>query len=193
VLSRKLAVLAAALSAAALLPAAASAKDYASVATDIVPSGQYGSVPAPPQATVQAKMYDALTPLFSHVTQADVVADFKPAPLGSGDAPRPVTTEAVPHAGVTISRDAYDVPYVRGVTRDDVTWGAGWVIAEDRGLLLEQARNDSMVAAIDAPGVSAFGLITSLQSFTPSAQTLAAVNPDGRPAVSRASRPGGAA
>ena len=35
----------------------------------------------------------------------------------------------------------------------------------------QQARYDSLVAAIDAPGVSALGLIANLQSFTPSAQT----------------------
>ena len=45
---------------------------------------------------------------------------------------------------------------------------AGW---EDRGLLLSQARYNSRVAAIDAPGLSAIGLVAGLQSFKPSAQT----------------------
>jgi acyl-homoserine lactone acylase PvdQ len=56
-----------------------------------------------------------------------------------------------------------------------VTWGAGWIIAEDRGLLLTEARYDARVAAIDAPGLSAIGLIGGLQSFKPSAQTESAV------------------
>ena len=30
----------------------------------------------------QAEMYNALTPLFNHVTTADVFADFKPEPVG---------------------------------------------------------------------------------------------------------------
>ena len=29
------------------------------------------------------------------------------------------------------------------MTRDDVTWGAGWVEAEDRSLLLSEARYDA--------------------------------------------------
>ncbi|HWK19039.1 MAG TPA: penicillin acylase family protein [Solirubrobacteraceae bacterium] len=47
--------------------------------------------------------------------------------------------------------------------------------SEDRGLLLSEARYPSEIAAIDAPGLSAFNLITSLQSFTPSKQTIAEV------------------
>ena len=69
-MTRKPALLAVALTAAALTiaPSAASAKDYALIARDIVPSGQYGSVPAPPQASEQAEMYNALTPLFNHLS-----------------------------------------------------------------------------------------------------------------------------
>ena len=33
-------------------------------------------------------------------------------------------------------------------------WAAGWIAAEDRGLLLEQARYNARVAAIDAPGLT---------------------------------------
>ena len=164
---------------AAALPASASAavpstsKDYALIARDIIPSGQYGEIPTPAtegRDQQQAQMYDALTPLFSHVTASDVTKDFKPEPTGSAVS-GPTTNETVPHAGVTVLRDGYNVPHIYGTTRDDVTWGAGWVIAEDRGLLLQQARYDSRVAAIDAPGVSALGLVANLQSFTPSAQT----------------------
>ncbi|MFL5830631.1 MAG: penicillin acylase family protein [Solirubrobacteraceae bacterium] len=156
-------------SAAAAVPS--SAQDFAIVARDIVPSGEPEDLPATlPQDQQQAKMYDALTPLFNHVTANDVVSDFKPEAIGSA-VTQPTTTETVPHPGLTILRDSYDVPHVYGTTRDDVTWGAGWVVAEDRGLLLHQARNDSRVAAIDAPGVDALGLISSLQSFQASPQT----------------------
>jgi acyl-homoserine lactone acylase PvdQ len=115
-------------------------------------------------------MYNALTALFNHVTSADLLTDFKPDKLGSS-AVGPFTTESVPHPGVTIRRDPYDVPQIIGKTRDDVTWGAGWVMAEDRGLLLQEARYDSLVAAVDAPGLSALNLISSLKTFKPSAQT----------------------
>lgn len=164
---------------AAALPGTATAavpstsQDYAIIARDIVPSGQYGELPSPAteqRDQQQAQMYDALTPLFNNVSPADVNNDFKPEPVGSAVS-GPTTAETVPHAGVTVLRDSYHVPHIYGATRDDVTWGAGWVIAEDRGLLLEQARYDSRVAAIDAPGVSALGLVANLQSFTPSAQT----------------------
>ena len=72
---------------------------------------------------------------------------------------------------MTIKRDSFDVPHIFGKTRDDVTWGSGWVLAEDRSLLLSQARYDSRVAAVDVPGVSALGLVSNLETFKPSAQT----------------------
>ncbi|MGB9185143.1 MAG: penicillin acylase family protein [Solirubrobacteraceae bacterium] len=152
-------------------PVSASAKDYANIARDIVPSGQYGASSPPPRATQQAQMYNALTPLFNHVTSRDLLADFKPDSLGTA-AKGPFTTEAVPHPGVTVRRDPYDVPQIIGKTRDDVTWGAGWVVAEDRGLLLQQGRYDSLVAAIDAPGLSALNLVATLRNFSPSLQTV---------------------
>jgi acyl-homoserine lactone acylase PvdQ len=163
----------------ALTPAA-SAKDFSIIARNIIPSGQYGAVPgsaAAPLAAAeqQAKMYDALTPLFTHVTNSDVVADFKPDPLLPAGT-KGLRNETVPHAGTTILRDGFNVPHIYGQTRDDVTWGAGWVMAEDRGLLLGQARGDAYVAAIDAPGLSALNLVSNLKSFTPSAQTLAVVS-----------------
>ncbi len=172
-LPRKLVLLASMLGAVALSPAVASAKDYASISRDIIPSGQYGSIPTPatlPQDEQQAQMYNALTPLFNHVTPSDLLADFKPAPEDSSAA-GPLSAESVPRAGVTIMRDRYDVPYIHGATRDDVTWAAGWVLAQDRGLLIEEARYDALVAAVDAPGLSAINLIGNLQTFKPSAQT----------------------
>jgi acyl-homoserine lactone acylase PvdQ len=169
-LPRMRAVLAAAFAVTVIIPATASAKDFAVIARDIVPSGEPGGFPVPPGADSQALMYDALTPLFNRVTDAQLPQFFKPETLGTAT-PGPVRTESVPHAGVTIVRDGFDVPHIHGATRDDVTWGTGWALAEDRGLLLSQARYDSLVAAIDAPGVNALGLVSSLQNFEPSAQT----------------------
>src|ERR1017187_2032517 len=87
-LPRKLAVLLAALAVAVVAPASASAltKDYSIISRDIMPSGEYGSVPTPAllsQEERQAVMYNALTPLFNHVTTADVFKDFKPEPVGA--------------------------------------------------------------------------------------------------------------
>jgi acyl-homoserine lactone acylase PvdQ len=149
-------------------------KDYSIIARDIVPSGEYGSIPTPatlPKIEQQAEMYNALTPLFSHVTAADVNADFKPEPIAVQQAPGPVTIEPVPHSGVTVYRDAYDIPYIYADSYDDLTWADGWVEAQDQSLLLSEARYLGRLAAIDAPGYSAIGLIGNLASFTPSQQT----------------------
>ena len=115
-------------------------------------------------------MYDGLTPLFSRVTDADLNTFFKSETLGTA-ADGPYTTEPSPRPGLTITRDRFSVPHIVGKTDDDVTFGAGWVIAKDRGLLLDQARFNSRVAAIDAPGLQALSLIAGLRTFTPSAQT----------------------
>ena len=50
-------------------PASAPAADYAQTARNIIPSGQYGSLPPPAGASDQAQMYDGLTPLFDDVTK----------------------------------------------------------------------------------------------------------------------------
>jgi acyl-homoserine lactone acylase PvdQ len=158
----------------ALASSASAATDYASTALNIVPSGQYGAVPPPPAADTQAKMYDGLTPLFDDVTNGDLTTYFKSEALGVGS-DGPGVPESVPRAGVTIVRDKYNVPHVTGATHDDGVWAAGWVQAEDRGLLLQQARYNARVAAIDAPGLTALNLIAGLENFQPSAQTEAEV------------------
>jgi acyl-homoserine lactone acylase PvdQ len=159
----------AALAAAFALPAAAPAKDYAGTALNVIPSGQQGGVPVAADADRQAKMYDGLTPLFGSVSNADLFRYFKSEKLGTSGQGA-LTTER-PKAGLRIVRDAFHVPHIFGRTQDLVTYGAGWALAQDRGLLLEQARYNSRVAAVDAPGLDALGLIAGLKTFTPSAQT----------------------
>ena len=66
---------------------------------------------------------------------------------------------------MTIVRDRFNVPHITGKTRDDVTWATGWVLEEDRGLLLAQARYPAPLAALDAPGIDAFGLVTGLKPY----------------------------
>jgi acyl-homoserine lactone acylase PvdQ len=151
----------------------AGAKDRTSIARNILPSGQYG-FPGP-GADSQAQMYNALTPLFDHVTSGDLFTDFKSEKLGV-DTDGPTTTESVPYPGVTLIRDRFDIPHIYAQTHDGGVFTAGWILAEDRGLLLQQARYDSRVAVIDAPGLSAIGLVSNLQSFKPSAQTEAVVS-----------------
>ena len=161
----------------ALAPAASAKKkssaDPTIIARNILPSGQYG-VPGP-NAASQATLYNALTPLFDHVTQNDLFTDFKSEKL-SVDTDGPTTQEAVPFPGVTLLRDRFNVPHIYADTHVGGVETAGWILAEDRGLLLEQARYNSRVAVIDAPGLSAIGLTAGLQSFKPSAQTEAVVS-----------------
>ena len=115
-------------------------------------------------------MYDALTPLFDQVSNSDFFDKFKSERFGL-DTDGPGTPETVPRAGVTITRDYFHVPHVNATTYDGGIWAAGWIAAEDRGLLLQQARYNARVAAIDVPGVTALSLIAGLKSFTPSQQT----------------------
>ena len=157
-----------------LVPASAPAEDFSDTALNVLPAGQYGSVPPPGDADRQAKMYDGLTPLFNRVTDSDLTRYFKSAKLGK--APGATRNEPVPgRPGISIQRDEYNVPHIRGATDDDVTFAVGWVTAEDRGLLLEQARYNSRAAAVDAPGLSALELTAQLLNFEPSAQTEAEV------------------
>jgi acyl-homoserine lactone acylase PvdQ len=156
---------------AATAQARAADTDYSQVARNIIPSGQKESIsPIPPDATAQAQMYNALTPLFDHVSNADLFTDFKSEQFGLGNE-GPGTVEPVPFAGVTIIRDTFHVPHVTATTHAGGVWAAGWIAAEDRGLLLQEARDNSRVAALDVPGLTAIGLIENLQDFHPSAQT----------------------
>src|SRR3954447_15182071 len=164
----------------ALVPATASAgrydKDYAAYARDIIPSGQPGAVPIPTGADTQAKMYDALTPLFDQVSAGDLIADFHSEGFGVGsDGPGTVEKLSGPPKHLSITRDKYDIPHVVSKTYDGGIWAAGWIAAEDRGLLLRFARFNSRVAVIDAPGLQALDLIQKTKAFVPSAQTEAVV------------------
>src|SRR5881227_693539 len=142
----------------ALAAGPATAKDFSGTARNIIPSGQYGSLPVQPKADVQAKMYDALTPLFDKVKAADLTKDFKSEKLGKAGTPGPAKVEKVPRKGVRIVRDRFNVPHVYGKTHDDVVWAAGWILQEDRGLLLAEARYPARLAALDAPGINAINL-----------------------------------
>ncbi|HEY8583743.1 MAG TPA: penicillin acylase family protein [Capillimicrobium sp.] len=151
--------------AALLLPTSAAAKDYAGTALNVIPSGQYGGVPVPPEAGQQAEMYDGLTPLFDQVTPADLTTYFKPETLGTENQ-CPCRTEKVPRKGVKIVRDRFNVPHITGRNRLDLAWAAGWVLVQDRALLVIQGRYPARMAALDAPGIDAFSLVTGLKQVT---------------------------
>ena len=69
-----------------------------------------------------------------------------------------------------ITRDAFGVAHVTGKTEADVAYGAGWVTAADRGLLLQLIRGPARVAALDVPGLDPLALALTGKSFVPSAE-----------------------
>ncbi len=168
-------VILAGLVAAATASARGDATDYADTALNIIPSGQYGGFPIVPEADDQAKMYDDLTPLFDNVTEGDLTTYFKSEALSGLGTDGPGTVEPTPNPDVTIVRDSFNVPHITADDEEDGIWAAGWLIAEDRGLLIQQARFNARVASIDAPGLSAIGLVVGLQNFQPSPETEAVV------------------
>ena len=102
--------------AAVIAPAAGASKkdkDYAQKSLNIIPSGQWGGAPVPPEADSQALMYDGLTPLFDQVGNSDLTTYFKSEGFGVGP-DGPSTIEDVPRPGVTIERDRFNVPHVTG-------------------------------------------------------------------------------
>jgi acyl-homoserine lactone acylase PvdQ len=143
---------------------AARKTDYAGIALNILPPGESGNGGV--HATDQAKLYDALTKLRGNITAKTLRRDFKPETLGPTGKTK---IESVPRAGVRIVRDAWGVAHVYGQTSADTEWGAGWVTAEDRWLLLQLIRGPGRVAALDGPPYD------QSREFVPSAQTEAAL------------------
>lgn len=134
----------------------------------ILPPGNFGGIPTSVNSLDQLPLYDGLTPLRGNVTDADIERLFLPEdfqPIGE------TTEEATGRPGTTILYDEFGVAHITGETRDDLSFGAGWVTARDRGLLVDLGRGPARVAVADVPGINAFGLVTSFQTFIPSAAT----------------------
>jgi acyl-homoserine lactone acylase PvdQ len=134
----------------------------------VLPPGNYGGLPTTDESRDQIPLYDALTPLRGDVTDADIDANFLPEDLAPVGATR---EEPTGRPGTTILYDEYGVAHISGRTRADLAFGAGWVTARDRGLLLQLGRGPARAAVADIPGIDAFGLVTTGQSFVPSAAT----------------------
>lgn len=131
----------------------------------VLPPGNYGGVPTNDDSLDQLPLYDGLTPLRGDVTDDDIERLFLPMdfePVGETE------TVEVDRPGVQIVYDDYGVAHIEGETREDLAWGAGWVTARDRGLLLDFGRGPARAAVADVPGIDAFSLVTSAQQFVPS-------------------------
>jgi acyl-homoserine lactone acylase PvdQ len=153
------------------LAAPAYAKDYAAPngAYSILNPGQSGNLPTDLNSVDQADMYDALTPKLGNVTAADLKRTFKPNVFGIRGQ-RPAHREKTTNDRVRILVDRWGVPHIKAKRRRDVMFGAGWMIAKERNLLLELARPLARLTVLDPPGINAFGLVTTLRQFEPTAQ-----------------------
>jgi acyl-homoserine lactone acylase PvdQ len=161
----------AALVAGLLLAGPAAARvDYSGQAYNILAPGEFGGLPATQYSTDQGMLYNALTPLQGNITPADLSKYYLSEKFGvQGPV---VRSENTGRPGLRILRDSHDVPHIYGRTRADVMFGAGWVAAEDRGLLLLEGLGPAYAATLDIPGINAFSLVTSERSFTPSTQAV---------------------
>src|SRR5215218_6166464 len=167
-----------------LLLAGTPASAVAATELNVIPYGQqepgvaWASAPGMLPASAQALMYDRLTPLGRNVTDAtlqpsaDGSGYFKSARLLAPDDPSLITDETISSGALTarIRRDAYGVPHIYSDTDDGVILGAGYVMASDRSLLLDQARNNGFAGAIDLPGAPAISLVLGVYDYQPSAK-----------------------
>ncbi|MFM9165193.1 MAG: penicillin acylase family protein, partial [Solirubrobacterales bacterium] len=152
------------LSAAILAVAAPSA--MAGTQLNVIPQGQsqpgvsWLSTPGMLPADTQAKMYNRLTPLFRDVGPALTASTngagyFKSAALVPATDPSLITDETVTGTAngravsARIRRDNYGVPHIYSETDAGVVFGAGYVTAQDRSLLLNQARSNGVASLID--------------------------------------------
>ena len=118
---------------------------------NVLPGGQGETVNAfelaqseltgePPATFVnQLGMYKDILKAAPSLQPPDLDKFFKPAPFGApeGDVVRTYS----PRAGVTIVRDRLGVPHVYGEKSTDVSFGAGYVSAEDRLFLMDVLRH----------------------------------------------------
>lgn len=132
----------------------------------ILPPGNFGGLPTTENSRDQLPLYDGLTPLRGNVTDADIENLFLPqnfSPIGE------TREEATGRPGTTVIYDEFGIAHITGETREDMAFGAGWVTMRDRALLVTLGRGPARAAVADVPGINAFGLVTSGQSFVPSA------------------------
>ena len=114
----------------------------------ILPPGNFGGLTFTENSRDQLPLYDGLTPLRADVTDADIEALFLPEdfePIGE------TTEEPTGRAGTTILYDEFGVAHITGQTRADMAFGAGWVTARDRSLLLSLGRGAARAAVADIP------------------------------------------
>jgi hypothetical protein len=188
----------------ALLLASMPAAARAATELNVIPHGQqepgvaWATAPGMLPANAQALMYDRLTRLGRNITpsvmqpSADGSGYFKSAKLLAPDDPSLITDETITSGTLSarIRRDAYGVPHIYSGTDDGVIFGAGYAVAADRNLLLEQVRDNGIAGAIDLPGAPAIRLVLGLYDYKPTAKLRAEVTRRQNRALRRAGSAG---
>ena len=152
------------------IAASASARDYAATSLNIIPAGQWGTIPPPEDADSQAMMYDALTPLqqrhqLGYAGELQVTG-LRRWPRRSGHQPAGPQED-----GILVTRDRYNVPHVRATTYEGGIWAARLDHCRRSRPADERDAQPARVAAIDVPNIHARGLLENLASFVPSQET----------------------
>jgi len=95
---------------------------------------------APSNFAIQLEMYDALNTVApGSLKEGDLTKYYKPATF---DVPADqVLRVATPRPGVRITWDTFGVPHIKGDTRDDVAFGAGYAGTHDRMFLQDVLRH----------------------------------------------------
>jgi acyl-homoserine lactone acylase PvdQ len=155
-------------------PASAAEPNYGRV-LNILPPGQSGTITAtdfakvlagdpqgrvardgqsaPPNFADQLEMYDALNKVDPRsLTEADLTHFYKPSTF---DVPAgQVLRVESPRPGVRITWDSHGVPHVKGATRADVAFGAGYAGTHDRMFLQDVLRHAGAARAAEFLGPS---------------------------------------
>ena len=109
----------------------------------------------PPSFEAERGLFEALRTAAPNVETSQLDQFYKPAPINLD--PSQVTSTESPRPGVTIERDAYNVPYVHGDTRADVMWGAGYAAATDRLFFIDVLRHQAQGRLTELIGPGADG------------------------------------
>ncbi|MCW2600834.1 MAG: hypothetical protein JWM02_2663 [Frankiales bacterium] len=108
---------------------------------------------APAHFADQLEMYDALGKVApGGLTASSLTAYYKDARLGVADAD--VVSTQTPRPGVTIKRDRFGVPHIKGVTDADVAFGAGYANIQDRMFLTDVLRHTGAARMAEFVGPS---------------------------------------
>jgi hypothetical protein len=149
----------------ALHPEAPPPRDDPALASwSILPPGN-GNLSGPTSRHLddQRAMYDRLDDAVADGTLTDgrLGEFFKAAGIGTN----PPTRIERPTDGVTISWDRHGVPRVQGDTAEQVSWGAGWAVADARLLVAEIGRLLGRAGTIEMGGSDILGALLQIDEL----------------------------